>query len=53
MSFLSEIIVYIWLLPVASQVLLPLAILIGWSFNRLLSSKASETSMKKNSALSS
>lgn len=51
MSVLSEIIVYIWLLPMAAQILLPLAILFVWSVNRLLSGKGGREQMKKKSAI--
>lgn len=34
MSFLPDIIVYIWLLPVVSQILLPLAMLVVWLANK-------------------
>ena len=34
---ISDYIVYLWLLPVAVQIVLPLAILCGWSICRLFS----------------
>ena len=51
MSFLSEIIVYIWLLPVAAQIVLPLGILVVWSFSRLFSGKGGRGLIKKKSAV--
>jgi len=35
MSLLQETIVYIWLIPVVAQVIIPLAMLVGWSIKRV------------------
>lgn len=34
MSLLQETIVYIWLIPVVVQIIIPLAILVGWSLKK-------------------
>ena len=36
MSLLQENIVYIWLLPVVVQIIIPLAMLAGWSIKNVL-----------------
>lgn len=36
MSFLSDFIVYIWLLPVALQILIPLAMFLGYTIFKVV-----------------
>jgi ABC-type maltose transport system permease subunit len=38
MSLLQETIVYIWLIPVVAQIIIPLAMLVGWSITKVLNS---------------
>lgn len=47
MSVVSEFIVYLWLLPVAAQIILPLAMLMVWSINKAFG----KTAASKNEAL--
>lgn len=37
MSLLQETIVYIWLIPVVAQIIIPLAMLMGWAGKNVLS----------------
>jgi hypothetical protein len=39
MSLLQETIVYIWLIPVVAQIILPLAMLVGWLVKKVLISQ--------------
>ena len=36
LSVFSDLIVYIWMLPVVVQILLPLVMLVAWLINRLI-----------------
>lgn len=41
MSIVPELIIYVWLLPVAVQILLPLGMLSVWMLNRIVGKKSS------------
>ena len=53
MSLLQENIVYIWLLPVVAQIVLPLSMLLIWSVKKILKinlvkNTASESAFNEN-----
>lgn len=48
MSLLQEIIVYVWLVPVVAQIVLPLSVLLIWSIKKVLT-----IIIKKSTALRS
>lgn len=48
MSLLQENIVYIWLLPVVAQIVLPLGMLLIWSIKRVLSIPFTKNSLSKS-----
>ena len=56
MSLLQETIVYLWLVPVVTQIFIPLAMLIGWSGKEVRNSQfhknvATETVVRKEQEL--
>ena len=44
MSLLQETIVYFWLIPVVAQIIIPLAMLVGWSIKKVLNILSGEKS---------
>jgi hypothetical protein len=50
MSLLQETIVYIWLLPVVAQIVLPLGMLLIWSIKQVSSIQFRKTTVSKSIA---
>ncbi|MFW2369040.1 MAG: hypothetical protein ACN4GW_21705 [Desulforhopalus sp.] len=50
MSLLQETIVYIWLIPVVAQIIIPLAILVGWAVKIMLSNLLGKMSVSSTIA---
>ena len=48
MSLLQENIVYLWLLPVVAQIVLPLSILVVWSIKQVLNIQFRKSTLSKS-----